>query len=142
MLSPSVKEKLGAGSFDGSAGSEVIVGAGGGVPSTLTVGCDPCSPNAAESWKSVVVQVYVASAEGALAAKAIVSVPPGQSSLPGSDAAASIVDTLRATVQVAAGHGSDAVVVAASEVGSTTNPSGTTTCALFAVTSDVRRLAI
>ncbi len=138
VASPSENEKLGAGSSDGSEGIAVSVGAGGGVPSTVTAGCDPCSPKPVASWKSVVVHVYVPSLEGAVAPKLIVSLAPGQSSPAASGAAASIVDVsaFSATAHVAAEQPSAAVVVAATEVGSTTNPAGTTTCALFAVESD------
>src|SRR6266536_2889562 len=132
VLSASVNEKLGAGSFEGSGGSAVIPGEGGGVPSTATTGCPPWIANEVESCKSVVVHVYVASAEGALAPKAIERLPPGQSSLPASGATASMDAPLSEALQVAAVQVPAAVVVAESDVGSTTNPAGTPTCALFA----------
>jgi hypothetical protein len=37
----SENEKLAEALFEGSLGFEVMVGAGGGVPSTVTVGCAP-----------------------------------------------------------------------------------------------------
>jgi hypothetical protein len=53
--SVSVNEKLAEALFEGSLGAEVMVGAGGGVPSTVTVGCGPWSVNGFESVRSDVV---------------------------------------------------------------------------------------
>src|ERR1043166_741186 len=104
VASASEKAKVASALSDGSAGSDVRDGDGGGVPSTATTGAWPCSSNSVVSWNSVVVQVYVPSVSGAVAATLIVSVAPGQSSELGSaGAAASIVpSTLRTAVHVAA----------------------------------------
>ena len=55
--SVSEKPKLALGELLGSVGAELIDGAGGGVPSTLTVGCDHWSENEVESRNSCVVHV-------------------------------------------------------------------------------------
>ena len=116
--------------YEGSGGALVIAGAGGGVPSTLTTGCEPWSPKAVASLDRLVVHSKVPSAAGAMVPAVMVSVAPGQSSLAGSGGAtASIRDAgaSSVTVQVAAVQLPAEEVAPVSEVGSTTNPGGTVT---------------
>jgi hypothetical protein len=107
----------------------VIAGAGGGVPSTVTTGCEPWSRKAVASLNRVVVHSKVPSPAGAIVPAVMVSVAPGQSSLAGSGGAtASMRDaTSSVTVQVAAVQLPADEVAPVSEIGSTTNPGGTVT---------------
>ena len=108
--------------MDVSPGFEVMVGVGGGVPSTVTAGCDPCKPNDVEPVLRLVVHCEIPAAAGAVAAKVSVSVAPGQRLPVPPGETASIVVPFSVAVQVAAEQPPAAEVVAASVVASTANP--------------------
>ena len=131
--------------FERWGGNLEMVGVGGGVPSTATFGCAPCSSNAAASRASLVVHVYDCSAVGALAANLIRSVAPGHSSLAGPGGATAwiaIGEPSSVTAQSAVEQLPAAVVVAARVPASTVKPAGTTTWPLFAAVDVLRLVSV
>ena len=143
VTSPSTNVNAALELFEGFGGNWEMVGVGGGVPSTATFGCAPCSSNAVASRASVVVHVYVCSAVGALAANLIRSVAPGHSSLAGPGGATAWIamgEPSSVTVQSAVEQLPEPLVVAVRVPASTVNPAGTTTWPLFAAALDALRL--
>jgi hypothetical protein len=123
----SVNEKLGDARFDGLLGFELMDGLGGGVPSTVTVGCGPCKAKSVVPVLRLVVHVVVPWFAGAVAPKVRVSVAPGHRSPVPPGETTSIVVPFSAAVHVAAEQAPAAEVVAARDDESSVNVAGTLT---------------